>query len=192
MLLTVGHGTLEADAFAALLAGAGVAQVVDVRRYPGSRRHPHFGRDRMAAWLADAGIGYRWEEELGGRRRGDGAAHAALRDASFRAYAAHMETPDFHQALRAVLEQADITPTTVLCAESVWWRCHRRLIADAAVLLHDTEVRHLMHDGTLQPHRPTDGVRAAGDRLLYDGGAPSPGDQSAPSPGDTRAPSPGD
>lgn len=174
-LLTVGHGTLDAGALAGLLTAAGVGTVVDVRRYPGSRRHPHVNRERMAGWLAETGIGYRWEEDLGGRRSlGDHSPHHALRVEGFRAYADHMETPAFRAALGRMLDGAASTTTAVLCAESLWWRCHRRLLADAAALLHAAEVDHLRHDGSLEPHRPTDGVRVAGDRLVYDVGADRP------------------
>ena len=172
-LLTVGHGTLDADAFTALLAGAEVAAVVDVRRFPGSRRHPHFGAEPLAASLDAAGIAYRHEPDLGGRRTGRPASpHVGLRHPSFRAYADHMATPEFRDALERALAEAAVRRTAVLCSESLWWRCHRRLVADAASLLSGVDVRHLRHDGRLDAHVPTDVVRREGDRLVYDGGAP--------------------
>lgn len=178
-LVTVGHGTLDAEAFRRLLLDAGVALVVDVRRHPGSRRHPHVARDALRASLAEAGIDYRWEPALGGRRRGvPGSPHVALRDAAFRAYADHMETREFRDALTAVLDEAAQRRTAVLCAESLWWRCHRRLVADVAVLVHGVAVRHLRHDGRWDEHVPTEGVRRDGDRLVYDAGTlplPEPG-----------------
>ena len=172
-LLTVGHGTLRDEDLLTLLHGAGVEQVVDVRAFPGSRHNPQFGRDSMAAWVPEAGVRYRWEPRLGGRRRGrPDSPHVALRNDSFRAYADHMETAEFAEALTEVLGGPE--RTAVMCSESVWWRCHRRLVADAASLLRGVEVRHLMHDGRLTEHGPTDGVRVDGDRLVYDVGVDQP------------------
>jgi uncharacterized protein (DUF488 family) len=174
-LLTVGHGTLAAGAFADLLTGAGVALLVDVRSYPGSRRHPHFGRDEMARWLPEAGVEYRWERRLGGRRRARAdSPHVALRDPSFRGYADHMETLAFGEALDAVLAAAAGRRTAVMCAESLWWRCHRRLLADAAALTRGVDVRHLLHDGRTQPHAVTDGARLADGHVVYDVGVERP------------------
>ena len=174
VLLTVGHGTLDAAALAALLTSAGVQQVVDVRTAPGSRRFPHFSRDAMSAWLGEAGLGYRWEPELGGwRRPGADSPNRSLRHTGFRGYADHMLTGPFWAALDRLLEDAAAAPTAALCAESLWWRCHRRLLADAAVLVRGVEVAHLLHDGRVEPHRVTEGVRRAGSGLVYDGGEPT-------------------
>ena len=171
-LTTVGHGTLDAARFTELLRGAGISALVDVRTAPGSRHNPDFSRAAMERWMAEAGVDYRWEKRLGGFRRGRAdSPNVALRHPAFRGYADHMQTGEFRDALDGVLRQAGRAPTAVMCAESVWWRCHRRLVADAAALLHDVEVRHLMHDGTLRPHLPTDGVRRDGDLLVYDAGA---------------------
>lgn len=174
-MLTVGHGTLSQDAFLELLQGAGVQHVVDVRRYPGSRRHPHVSRDRLRVWLERAGIGYTWEEDLGGRRSGaPDSPHLALRNASFRAYADHLGTEAFRAALERVVQLARRETTAVMCAESVWWRCHRRLLADAAQLRWREQVQHLMHDGRLQPHVLTEGVRVDHGELVYDVGVDRP------------------
>ncbi|TMD00692.1 MAG: DUF488 domain-containing protein [Chloroflexi bacterium] len=171
-LWTAGHGTLSAEAFAALLRDAGVDHLVDVRTAPGSRRHPHFARAAMEDWLPAAGIAYRWERDLGGFRRSDpGSPNTALRDPAFRGYADHMRNPRFGVALEGVLTEAASAPTVVMCSESLWWRCHRRLIADAAALLAGAEVVHLLHDRRLEAHRPTDGVRREGALLVYDRGA---------------------
>lgn len=166
----MGHGTATQDELADRLRGADVALLVDVRRFPGSRRHPHLSREAVAEWLPNAGVAYRWEERLGGRRPlVPDSPDVALRNASFRGYAAWMRTDVFRAALVEVL--AEPRRTAVMCSESVWWRCHRRMVADAAVLLHDVEVLHLMPDGRLTPHPPTDGVRRAGSDLVYDAGA---------------------
>ena len=170
-LITVGHGTLPQEEFVELLVSAGVASLVDVRTAPGSRRHPHFRREAMEQWVPAAAIAYRWEPRLGGLRKPrPDSPNVALRHSGFRAYADHMMTPDFAVALGSVLEEAAVRPTTVMCAESVWWRCHRRLIADFATLVRETDVRHLMHDGRLSEHHPTDGVRRDDDHLVYDVG----------------------
>jgi uncharacterized protein (DUF488 family) len=171
--LTVGHGTLPADELGRLVAGTGIEVVVDVRSFPASRRHPQFRREAMERWLPEAGVAYRWEPRLGGRRRpAPDSPHGALRVPAFRGYADHMETTEFQDALDDLLATAGERPATVMCAESVWWRCHRRLIADAAVLLRGAYVDHLFHDGRLDAHRPTPEARVDGRRLVYDGGEP--------------------
>jgi uncharacterized protein (DUF488 family) len=174
-LLTVGHGTLSASELASLVSDAGVALLVDVRSYPGSRRHPQFGRAEMERWLPPAGVEYRWERGLGGRRpvRPD-SPHVALRNPSFRGYADHMSDPDFAAALDAVVGWAASQRTAVMCAETLWWRCHRRLLADVAVLLRGVDVHHLLHDGRLTPHSVTEGARLADGHIVYDIGGERP------------------
>ena len=116
-------------------------------------------------------FGYVWMRELGGRRRPiAGSKHVALRNDAFRAYADYMETGDFLSGVEELLAVARSESSAVMCSESVWWRCHRRLLADYLVLVRGMEVVHLMHDGRLTPHVPTDGVRLADDRLVYDVG----------------------
>jgi uncharacterized protein (DUF488 family) len=172
-LITVGHGTLSEERFGQLLQEAGVKLLVDVRRAPGSRRHPHFGRDQMDSWVPGLGVGYRWEPDLGGwRKAAPDSPNTALRNDSFRGYADYMATPDFWAALDGVLAQAADQRTAVMCSEAVYWRCHRRLIADASVLARRAVVEHLGHDGRLSPHRLTEGVRAEGGSVVYDAGAP--------------------
>lgn len=171
-LLTVGHGRLDQDAFGALLGGAGVELLVDVRRFPGSRANPAVSRDALPGWLPRIGIDYRWEERLGGRRRlppGDAEDPWWQVDA-FRAYAAHTRTEEFREALQEVLAEAGRRRVAVMCSESVWWRCHRRVVADVAVLAHGVTVRHLMHDGRLTEHRPAEGARLGPDgTVVWDG-----------------------
>lgn len=185
-LLTFGHGTLGQDGIVDVLSGAGVTQVVDVRRFPGSRRHPHVAREEVERWLPAAGIRYRWEPRLGGRRSTDpaaGDADAWWQVEAFRAYAAHARTDEFRAALDAVLQDALTGAagqrTAVMCSETVWWRCHRRLISDVAVLVRDVPVLHLGHDGRLAPHRPAVGARVTGRDLVYDAASPS-ADGAAP------------
>jgi uncharacterized protein (DUF488 family) len=182
-LLTLGHGTASAGELVALLDGAGVERLVDVRTAPGSRRHPHVRRETMAGWLGEAGVAYRWEPELGGFRRAlprgaqgpdTGSVNTALRHPAFRGYADYMRTRAFWAALDRLLAEAADAPTAAMCSETLWWRCHRRLLADAAVLVRGAEVLHLDHRGRLEPHRPTDGVRRDGDLLAYDLGSTRP------------------
>jgi uncharacterized protein (DUF488 family) len=174
-LWTVGHGTLDGPGVARLVAGVGIGALVDVRRYPGSRRDPSVAREALGPTLREHGVAYRWEERLGGRRsRPADSPDTALRNLSFAGYAAHMRTRAFTDAVDELLAAAE--PTAILCSESVWWRCHRRLVADHVVLVRRVPVRHLMHDGRTPEHRPTDGVRLSGEQLVYDDGQePLPG-----------------
>ena len=173
-LLTVGHGTMSQEGLAELLTGAAINLVVDVRSAPGSRRHPQFGRSELEAWLPAIAIDYRWEPDLGGfRRPSPNSPNMALRHPSFRGYADYMATERFKRALANVLDDASRRVVTVMCAETLWWRCHRRLISDAAELLFGVEVQHLGHDCRLSAHRLTDCVRVDGDGgLVYDAGQP--------------------
>jgi uncharacterized protein (DUF488 family) len=172
MLVTFGHGTAGEEEIAGLLRGAGVAAVVDIRTAPGSRRHPHVARAKLERWLPEHGIGYRWDKRLGGfRKAAPDSPDTAWREPMFRGYAAHMREPGFSTAIEEVLDQAAAERTAVMCSESVWWRCHRRLVADFCELARSTAVSHLMHDGRLMAHRPSPGVRVRDDGLLvYDGG----------------------
>jgi uncharacterized protein (DUF488 family) len=173
-LLTFGHGTASPDQLLSLLAGADVGQVVDVRRYPGSRRNPELARDAMCSWLPEAGLQYHWEPALGGRRRlpaGGDLVDGWWRVEAFRAYAAHMRTEEFRTGLAQLLALADhaVTgaATAIMCSESLWWRCHRRLIGDAVVLLHRRSVTHLGHDGRLTEHLPPSAASVEDGYLYY-------------------------
>lgn len=151
-LFTIGHSTQSLEELVGLLRDAGVELVVDVRRFPGSRRHPQFGRERLAAGLAEAGIGYRHEEALGGRRRARvDSPNTAWRNEQFRGYADHMATAEFRAALARLLEAAGERPTAVMCAEAYWRQCHRQLLADAAAAA-GWEVVHLLPGGRREVH----------------------------------------
>jgi uncharacterized protein (DUF488 family) len=171
-LTTVGHGTASEDDFGHRLQVAKVGWLVDVRIAPGSRRNPHLGRDALERWLPRYGVGYRWDKRLGGFRKvSPESPDVALRNDSFRGYAAHMRTAEFLSAMDELLADVAGLRTTVMCSESVWWRCHRRMVADFAQLARGVPVRHLMPDGRFEAHRPTEGVRLRDDGLLvYDGG----------------------
>jgi uncharacterized protein (DUF488 family) len=171
-LITFGHGTASAERMAELLRSASVTALVDVRIAPGSRRSPHVARAELERWLPRDGISYRWEKRLGGfRRPAPDSPDVAWREAAFRGYAGHMRGADFLAAIDEVLAQAAAEGLAVMCSESVWWRCHRRLIADFAEVARGVPVQHLMHDGRLAPHIRSPGVRLRADGLLvYDGG----------------------
>jgi uncharacterized protein (DUF488 family) len=161
-VFTIGHSTRSAEEFVALLREAGVDHVVDVRRFPFSRRYPHFNGEALAATLAAAGIGYRHEPALGGRRgrRRDGAPspHTLWREQAFANYADYAETPEFRAALETgVLRLARDHRPAVMCAEAVWWRCHRRIIADY-LLAQGVSVMHIMGSGKVDPAKLTPGA----------------------------------
>jgi len=164
---TVGHSTRPLDAFLGLLAAHGIERVADVRRHPGSRAYPHFDAGALAASLGAAGIDYQPFPELGGRRTpSPGSRNTAWRNASFRAYADHMETPEFRAGLARLADAAAERRPAVLCAEAVWWRCHRGLIADA-LKASGVEVVHLVDDGKAAVHPYTSAARIVDGRLSY-------------------------
>ena len=168
-MLTVGHGTHAENEFAALLRSADVEVLVDVRIAPGSRRFPQFGRTALEEWLPACGVSYCWERRLGGfRKLPPHSPDVALQNTSFRAYAAHMRTPEFAAAMDQIVACATVERTALMCSESLWWRCHRRLIADYACLTRRLDVRHIMPDGRLDSHALTAGVRVSGNELRYD------------------------
>jgi uncharacterized protein (DUF488 family) len=173
-LYTIGHGTRTIDELAGATLVHGSARIVDVRRYPASRRHPHLARASLEAALPRRGVAYEWRgDDLGGRRKesGPGASrHRALRVAAFRAFADHMDTPAFRAALERLARDAEQAPLAIMCAETLWWRCHRRLIADALVL-RGVEVAHIIPPRTLQEHPLHETVRADEEgRPVYDAG----------------------
>ena len=167
IVYTLGHSTLGLDEFRHLLARHGIGGIADVRRFPASRRHPHFGREALEAALAVARVAYEWLPALGGRRpaRKD-SPHGAWRVEGFRGYADHMESPEFAEGLARLLAIAGDRPTAVMCAEALPWRCHRQLLADALVV-HGVEVRHVI-GATAEPHRLTPFARVEGERIVYD------------------------
>jgi uncharacterized protein (DUF488 family) len=164
---TIGHGTRAAAELVDCLRDAGVATLVDVRRFPGSRRNPQFNQDRLAAALADAGIAYRHAVELGGRRSGEPGEErfACIRVPAFRSYAARMAKPEWQEALaRALAEPAPC----FLCAETSWQKCHRRLIAEL-LAARGARVVHLIRPHEWQPHRPWDEADSRDGRLYLCG-----------------------
>ena len=160
-IYTVGHGTRSSEELIAVLRDARVERLVDVRRYPGSRRNPHFSREAMQKWLPDHDVVYDWRgETLGGRREHENpnTRHPALRNKAFQGYADYMDTPEFRDAIAELEEEAKRGPIAIMCAETLWWKCHRRMISDA---LHaqGNEVIHLIKPGDRNAHKPLDEMR---------------------------------
>jgi uncharacterized protein (DUF488 family) len=170
-LLTIGHSTHSTDEFCELLAKHEIELLADIRRFPGSRKFPHFNRENLAATLAQAGIAYRWFEDLGGRRKGSHAEpspNRGLRNESFRNYADYMRTVPFHQAINELRDAARIKRTAYMCSESVYWRCHRRLVSDYLLVQGDT-IWHIMPNGDLRPHELTPGAVITEGNVTYPG-----------------------
>jgi uncharacterized protein (DUF488 family) len=163
---TVGHSTRSLQEFLALLRAHQVQVVVDVRRWPTSRRFPHFRREHLEAALAREGIRYVWREDLGGYRRpAPHSPNTGWRAGAFRAYADFMLTPEFQRALGELEALASSRRLALLCAEAIPWRCHRQLLADA-FLVRGWNVRHITDRGC-QSHRLTPFARVDGTRILY-------------------------
>lgn len=153
---TIGHGTRTIDELASLLSAASVVTLIDVRRYPTGRRQPHLSRERLAANLPERGVAYEWwGEALGGRRPATGATVTgnSWRSPAFAAYSAHMSAPEFRSALAELEKRASAGEAlAIMCAETVWWHCHRRLIADA-LTLDGFAVEHVIDRVPGRPHR---------------------------------------
>jgi len=166
---TVGHSTLSLPEFLAELRPAQIEVLVDVRSFPGSRRYPHFNRDHLRAALEAAALTYLHMPELGGRRRARAdSLNLAWRNESFRGYADYMETPEFHSGIDELLQVAAQRRTAIMCAEAVWWRCHRSLIADF-LKARGVEVIHILNANKSEPHPFTSAARIVEGRLSYRG-----------------------
>lgn len=168
-LFTIGHSTHALDAFLALLARHNIRALADIRRFPGSKRYPHFGSDVLAAALRQAGVQYRWLEDLGGRRAKQQTAsqsNLGLRNESFRNYADYMRTPEFQSGITELLELAGDHRTAFMCSEGLFWRCHRRLVSDY-LLAKGFQIQHIMPNGELRPHTLTPGARAKHGSVDY-------------------------
>jgi uncharacterized protein (DUF488 family) len=175
-LWTVGHGKRGAGELLDLLCAEEIGLLVDVRRFPASRRNPQFSRAPLEATLASRGVGYQWwGETLGGRRRPlpSGSRHPAWNDPAFRAYADHLDRPEVREAFSQLLSLSGQGHTAIMCSETVWWRCHRRLLSDAAELA-GTPVVHLVAPGRTQAHVLHPALRRGEDGWpVYDVGVQS-------------------
>jgi uncharacterized protein (DUF488 family) len=171
-IYTIGHSTHSAEVFFGFLERHAIRTLADVRALPGSRRHPHFGRDAMALSCQARDMTYHWMPALGGRRRrkkDEPSPHVAWEVPAFRAYADYMDTPEFAAALAELEREAVAAPTAFCCAEALWWQCHRRLIADRLTVQGWT-VLHIDSGGHTKQHALPDFARVEGGRLVYDVG----------------------
>jgi len=173
--MTIGHSTLPIEVFVAALKDNGCELLVDVRRYPGSRRHPHFGQESLFASLAEAGIQGVWREGLGGRRKArPDSVNTGWRNEAFRGYADYMQMAEFKAEIDWLMEQVARRSVVAMCAEAVPWRCHRSLIADA-VLARGAAVDDIFvtpeGSSTRKPHALTSFAQTEGGRVWYPAGS---------------------
>jgi uncharacterized protein (DUF488 family) len=170
-IYTVGHSTRELADFTALLQAHSIDLLIDIRAFPMSRRLPHFNRERLELWLPDAGIAYRWMKDLGGRRKKTfkDSPNVALRNDSFRNYADYMLSPEFQSAAAEMTDAAEPQRAAIMCAEKMWFQCHRMLVSDYLVA-HGHSVRHIIEpDKVAKEHVLTKEARIVDGRLLYRG-----------------------
>lgn len=173
---TIGHSTREIDEFLQLLVPFRIDILVDVRTYPGSRRYPHFNKENLARSLTAANVDYLHIPELGGRRKTrPDSQNVAWRNESFRGYADYMETHAFREGIDRLLELASQRRTAIMCAEAVWWRCHRSLIADY-LKVEGVTVTHILGLGKSEEHPFTSAAQIVNGKLSYRGVLESRGD----------------
>jgi uncharacterized protein (DUF488 family) len=165
---TIGHSTRPIDIFISLLEENGIKLVADVRSLPGSKRYPQFNREMLARSLTEHGIRYEHFAELGGRRKAKkDSRNTAWRNASFRGYADHMETEEFQKGVERLVDlAAESGPAAIMCAEAVWWRCHRALISDY-LKVRGIDVMHILDASKSEPHPFTSAAHVADGSLSY-------------------------
>ena len=169
-LYTIGHSTRTLDELVEVLRAHSIQTLVDIRSFPMSRRLPHFNRESLEKTLPEAGIQYVWMKELGGRRKKirDDSPHIALRSPSFRNYADYMLTEEFRRAISALIALADHSPTAYMCAERVYFRCHRMMVSDWLVG-HGHQVLHIDGTGPAKAHNLMAEARLVDDHIIYRG-----------------------
>jgi uncharacterized protein (DUF488 family) len=168
IVFTVGHGAGPVEGLISLLESAGIRRLVDIRTAPGSRRHPQFGKEALERSLKERGVEYVWRKDLGGWRKAQpNSRHLALTSPGFRGYADYMDTVEFANALTWLLHTAREATTAIMCAESLWWRCHRRMVADA-LAVSGCRVVHLLPGGRQEPHVLNPAARIEGGQIVYD------------------------
>lgn len=171
---TIGHSTRPVDEIVDMLHAHGIGLLVDVRRFPASRRHPQFNRETLCARLAQDDIDYLWLEALGGRRHPRKDSHnTRWHNASFRGYADYMETKPFAEAAAQLLDRAAAQPSAIMCAEQAWQQCHRGLISDW-LKVRGIEVEHILGNGRLQEHPWTAAAQIVDGELSYQEGPADP------------------
>ena len=171
-IYTFGHSTRDLADFSHVLQAHDIRLLVDIRAFPMSRRHPHFNREHLELWLPEIGADYLWEKDLGGRRKkqmpAEQSPNIALRNDSFRNYADYMLSNKFGQAIDRLVKLAEERPTTIMCAEMLYFRCHRMLVSDYLVA-HGHTVLHIMNEKDPKPHALTKETRVIDGRLVYRG-----------------------
>jgi uncharacterized protein (DUF488 family) len=166
-MFTIGHSTRSSDELVALLREHGIGLLADIRRFPGSKRYPHFASEAMARWLPENGIAYIHMPELGGRRKSlPDSPNTAWRNEQFRAYADYMASDEFRAAIDKLLALAETKPVAIMCAEAVPWRCHRNLVADD-LTRRGIEVIHIIGSNATRTHVMNEHARIEGDHLVY-------------------------
>ena len=169
-IFTIGHSTRTLDEFITLLLEFKIETLVDIRRFPGSRRLPHFNRETLHQILTTTGIEYVWLEDLGGRRSGPKLTESqnpSLKSPGFRHYADYMQTEPFQKAVGQLLRVGAEKTVAIMCAEKLFWKCHRRLLSDYLVA-HGVAVEHIMEQGRLQSHKlSSDAVITADKNVIY-------------------------
>lgn len=168
-LYSIGHSNHPLDRFLELLKQQEIQALADIRRFPGSRKHPHFGKASLEEVLRDSGLEYRWIEALGGRRhtkKDIPSPNLGLRNSSFRSYADYMLSAEFRAGIDELLSLTSIGNTAMMCAEGLWWQCHRRLVSDWLVA-NNLPVAHILPDGQLKPHEPTAEARVQDGGVIY-------------------------
>jgi uncharacterized protein (DUF488 family) len=164
---TIGHSTRTIEEFVSLLTAHSITLVADVRQFPSSRRYPQFNKERLANSLAAQGIKYVHLLELGGRRKAREDSHnTAWRNEAFRGYADYMETAEFRAGMERLMELASKDRTAIMCAEAVWWRCHRSMISDY-LKARGWEVLHIINEKKVEPHPFTSVARVVDGKLAY-------------------------
>ena len=165
-IFTIGHSTHPPEVFVSLLDRHGIRLLADIRRFPASRRQPWFARQPLERLVLDAGIAYQWFEALGGHRRALPASPKVARSSAFRGYADHTATDVFRRAAAELENLARAEPAAYMCAEALWWQCHRMVLSDFLALSVWT-VTQIMANGSARPHRPTPEAVWRGGNLLY-------------------------
>lgn len=171
-IYTIGHSTRDLADFSRALQAHDIFLLEDIRAFPMSRRYPHFNREHLEMWLPEIGSEYVWEKDLGGRRDrqmpDDQSPNVALRNPAFRNYADYMLSSRFSEAIQRLLERSEKTNTVIMCAEYVYFRCHRMLVSDYLVS-HGHTVYHILDEKTPTPHKLSQDARIVDDRLIYRG-----------------------
>jgi uncharacterized protein (DUF488 family) len=166
---TIGHSTRAIEEFLGLLKEEQIKALADVRRFPGSRRHPQFGQEQLADSVTRSGIDYLHFPQLGGRRPAlPNSVNIAWRNAAFRGYADYMSTPAFAEGMKELMELANTKPTAIMCAEALWWQCHRGLISDY-LKVRNWKVLHILGPGKTEEHPYTSAASIVNGNLSYEG-----------------------